>query len=192
MGEERLHLSAMDQNIVRVYTQVFLIFPFPDPNQRENAVQALECGLHAALQSFPFLAGKLNLANDSSGKLVLTFPTDVSDLVVSGVFAWKTNESFRSFEDLKRGGMPPDAFPGSRLRPDDFKNYPGIASDGEGIVNFHDGKQAPVMRVQAEFIPGGLVLGTYIHHTVMDCAGVNLFWNCFAENIRRTELSHAR
>jgi hypothetical protein len=183
MVEERLHLTAMDQNIVRVYTQVFLVFPFPDPYQRENAVQALERGLHAALESFPFLAGKLSLANDSSGKLVLTFPTNLSDLGASGVFAWKINESFRPFEDLKRGGMPPDAFPGSRLRPDDFKNFPGIAPDGEGIVNFDNGNQAPVMRVQAEFIPGGLILGTYIHHTVMDCAGINFFWNCFAKNI---------
>lgn len=180
--EERLHLSALDQNIVRVYTQVFLIFPFPEATQRENAVRALECGLHATLQSFPFLAGKLSLADDSSGKLVLTFPTNVPN-GASGVFAWKTNETFRTYEELKREGMPPNAFPGSRLRPDDFGRYPGIPPDGEGIVNFDDGNQAPVMRVQADFIPGGLILSTYVHHTVMDFAGINVFWKCFAENV---------
>ncbi|KAJ4357748.1 uncharacterized protein N0V89_002324 [Didymosphaeria variabile] len=183
LAEEKLHLSALDQNIVRVYTQVFLVFPFPDANQRENAIQALERGLRVTLQDFTFLAGKLRLADDSSGKLVLTFPTTVPDLGASGVFAWKANESFRTYEELKRGGMPPDAFPGSRLRPDDFHKYPGIPSDGEGIVNFSNGNQAPVMRVQADFIPGGLVLSTYVHHTVMDFAGINVFWQRFAENV---------
>ncbi|OAG07343.1 uncharacterized protein CC84DRAFT_1163549 [Paraphaeosphaeria sporulosa] len=186
--EERLHLSALDQNIVRVYTQVFLIFPFPDANQREIAIQALESGLQATLQSFPFLAGTLRLANDSSGKLVLTFPTHLPDCGASGVFAWKTNETFRTYEDLKEGGMPPDAFPGSKLRPDDFGRYPGIPPDGEGLVNFDHGNQAPVMRVQADFIPGGLILSTYVHHTVMDFAGINIFWKCFAENVSSLSL----
>ncbi|KAF9738531.1 hypothetical protein PMIN04_001010 [Paraphaeosphaeria minitans] len=186
--EERLHLSALDQNIVRVYTQVFLVFPFPDANQRENAIQALERGLHATLQSFPFLAGTLRLANDSSGKLVLSFPTNVPGRGASGVFAWKTNQNFRTYKDLKKGGMPPDAFPGTRLRPDDFGRYPGIPRDGEGIVNFDHGNQAPVMRVQADFIPGGLILSTYVHHTAMDFAGINVFWKCFAENVSSLSL----
>lgn len=181
--EKTLHLSALDQNIVRVYTQVFLVFPFPDARHRSAAVQALEHGLRASLHSFPFLAGKLRLADDRSGKLTLTYPAQVPDLEASGIFAWKCNETFRTYDDLRAAGMPPDAFPGSRLRPDDFANYPGIPPDGEGVVDFSDGKQAPVMRVQANFIPGGLILSTYVHHSVMDCAGVNVFWKCFAENV---------
>ena len=182
-AEQSLHLSALDQNIVRVYTQVFLVFPFPDAGQRCAAIRALEHGLRASLHSFPFLAGKLSLAEDRSGKLTLTYPTQVPDLKASGIFACKVNETFRTYDDLRAAGMPPDAFPGSRLRPDDFANYPGIPPDGEGVVDFSDGKQAPVMRVQANFISGGLILSTYVHHTVMDCAGINVFWKCFAENV---------
>lgn len=190
--DETLHLTALDQNIVRVYTQIFLIFPFPDANQREVAIQALERGLHASLRNFPFLAGKLRLADDDSGKLILTYPTTVPDLTTSGIFAWKANESYRSYGDLKAGGMPPDAFPGSELRPGDFANYPGVPSDGEGIVDFNNQKEAPVMRAQADFIPGGLILSTYVHHTAMDFAGINVFWKCFAENVSRLALTNCK
>lgn len=186
--EQTLDLSALDQNIVRVYTQVFMVFPFPDATLREKATQALKRGLDATLQSFPFLAGTLRLADDSSGKLVLTYPTDASDRRTSSVFASKFNDTFRTYENLKEGGMPPDAFPGCNLRPDDFRHYPGISADGEGIVNFEDGKIAPVMRVQAEFIPGGLILSTYVHHSVMDCGGINVFWKCFSENVSSLSL----
>ncbi|KAJ4294360.1 hypothetical protein N0V90_008050 [Kalmusia sp. IMI 367209] len=184
--EETLCLSALDQNTVRVYTQVFLIFPFPDKNQAGIAIQALQRGLHATLGSFPFLAGNLSLADDESGKLVLTYPTEVPDLKQSGLFASNFKSSFEAYEKLKKEGMPPSAFPGSKFRPDDFANYPGIPSDGEGIVDFSNGNQAPAMRVQADFIPGGLVLSTYVHHAVMDCKGINIFWKCFAGNISDT------
>ena len=186
--EKTLHLSALDQNIVRVYTQVFLVFPFPDANQRNAAVQALAQGLRVSLHSFPFLAGKLSLADDHSGKLVLTYPAKVPDVSISGLFACKANDDFRTYHELKNSGMPPDAFPGSRLRPADFAKYPAIPSDGEGLVNFNNGNEAPAMRVQADFIPGGLILSTYVHHTVMDFAGINVFWQCFAENVSNITL----
>lgn len=177
----KLHLSALDQNIVRVYTQVFLVFPFPDHSKRSDAANALERGLRASLHSFPFLAGELSLADDDSGKLTLTYPAHVSDM--EGMFAQKHNDTFHAYSDLKERGMPPDAFPGTRLRPADFSKYPGIPADGEGIVDFSNGNTAPVMRVQADFIPGGLILSTYVHHSVMDFAGINVFWKCFAENV---------
>ncbi|KAF1975963.1 trichothecene 3-O-acetyltransferas-like protein [Bimuria novae-zelandiae CBS 107.79] len=181
--ETTLHLSAVDQNVVRVYTQVFLTFPFPNATQRDVAEEALRKGLHATLQNFPFLAGKLSLADDHSGKLVLTYPTKLPDIETSDIFAVEEDNKFRSYSSLKEDGMPPDAFLGSRLRPADFTKYPGISADGEGIVNFDNGNEAPVMRVQAVFISGGLILSMYVHHAVMDCAGINVFWNCFAENI---------
>lgn len=188
-ADQRLPLSALDQNIVRVYTQVFLVFPFPNAAQREEAAHALLRGLQVTLQTFPFLAGKLALADDSSGKLVATFPTNVPDLEATGVFAWKQNDSFRPYKELKREGMPPSAFPGSKLRPDDFAHYPGVPPDGEGIVNFDNGNEAPVMRVQADFIPGGLILSTYVHHTVMDFSGINVFWKCYAQNVSSLPLT---
>jgi hypothetical protein len=66
--------------------------------------------------------------------------------------------------------------------PDDFKDFPGIPEFGEGQVDFTQ-SDAPVMRLQACFRPGGLVLSMYIHHTVLDCSGVTTFWTAFSVNV---------
>ena len=190
-AEHSLRLSAVDQNTVRVYTQVFLIFPFPDINQLEAAIAALTGGLRRTLEHYPFLAGTLSLADDDSGKVVLSYPTELPDLVASGLYRSKIINDFPEYKELKQRGMPPEEFTGRRLLPDDFSRYPGVPTDGEGLVDFENGNKAPVMRIQANFTPGGLVLAVYTHHSVMDCSGINTFWTSFAENINLTRLRNA-
>lgn len=187
---EQLHLTALDQNAVRVYTQALLIFPFPDHTQADAATAALSAGLREALREFPFLAGTLSLSDPETGKLTLTYPAPAADPERSCLFASKhvpfdTVDFPYTYEQLKSEGMPPRAFKGEIFRPDDLLKYPGIAPNGEGIVDFQR-SDAPVMRVQANFIPGGLVLSIYVHHTVMDCAGINTFWKCFAKHVSRS------
>lgn len=87
-----------------------------------------------------------------------------------------------TYEQLKRDGMPPSAFKSAMFVPEDFANYPGIPSNGEGKVDF-ERSDAPAMRVQAYFIPGGLVLSMYMHHTVLDFSGVTTFWQAFCANV---------
>jgi hypothetical protein len=78
--------------------------------------------------------------------------------------------------------MPSSAFHAAMFVPDDFKDFPGIPEFGEGQVDFTQ-SDAPAMRLQACFIPGGLVLSMYIHHTVLDCSGVTTFWTAFSVNV---------
>jgi hypothetical protein len=78
--------------------------------------------------------------------------------------------------------MPPHVFKAELFRPDDLLNYPGIPPNGEGIVDFTR-SNAPAFRFQANFIPGGLVLSMYFHHTLMDCSGINNFWTYLAKDI---------
>ena len=94
-----------------------------------------------------------------------------------------------TYADLKRAGMPPSAFKSTTFLPDDFANYCGIPANGEGQVNF-DHSDAPVMRVQACFIPGGLVLSIYVHHSVLDFSGITTFWQHFAANVSRVAQMH--
>jgi hypothetical protein len=89
-----------------------------------------------------------------------------------------------TYEQLRRDGMPSSAFHASMFVPDDFIDFPGIPPFGEGQVNFAK-SDAPVMRFQVCFIPGGLVLSQYIHHSVMDCAGYASFWTVLSANISR-------
>jgi len=80
--------------------------------------------------------------------------------------------------------MPSSAFHAAMFVPDDFVNFPGIPEFGEGQVDFTK-SDAPAMRVQACFIPGGLVLSMYIHHSILDCSGVSTFWTVFSANVSK-------
>jgi hypothetical protein len=184
MASKELHLSVVDQNTVRVYIQLFLIFPFPDPKQVDSAVRALADGLQVTLKSFPFLAGTLRLADSKSGKLSLTYPAEIPDVLSSGLLKSKLLPRFpHTYEQLKRDGMPPSAITSQVFCPEDLHNFSGIPFDGEGIVDFEK-SDAPVMRIHAFFIEGGLVLGLYTHHSVMDFSGMNNFWEHYAHNVR--------
>ena len=201
------HLSHLDQNAVRVYISTMCIFPvsistfhqlspphllivhrsFLIRMKSENAIYALEHGLRRTLQTFPFLAGTLSLTDRHSGRLSLEYPVKVSDDEMRLLFHSKQipyhKDNFPySYTDLKRNSMPPGAFKSDIFVPDDLAMYPGVPPHAEGKVDF-DLSNAPVMRVQANFIPGGLVLSTYIHHSVVDCTGVTAFWQVFSSNI---------
>jgi hypothetical protein len=89
-----------------------------------------------------------------------------------------------TYEQLRKDGMPSSAFHAAMFVPNGFVDFPGIPEFGEGIVDFTK-SNAPVMRLQLCFIPGGLVLSMYIHHSVMDCSGVNTFWTVFSANVSK-------
>lgn len=89
-----------------------------------------------------------------------------------------------TYEQLKQKRMPPSAFKTTTFVPEDFANFPGIPSNGEGKVDFEK-SDAPAMRVQANFIPGGLVLSMYMHHTVLDFSGVTTFWQVYCANVSK-------
>ncbi|KAH7401570.1 trichothecene 3-O-acetyltransferase-like protein [Pyrenochaeta sp. MPI-SDFR-AT-0127] len=183
------HLSFLDQNVVRVYTQTLSIFPFPDQNEVEAAIQALGDGLRLTLTRFPFLAGTLSLADGQTGRLLLQYPEHASDDQQRRIFKskqihWHPQHFPHTYQQLKRQGMPPSAFKSAMFVPEDFANYPGIPPTGEGKVDFEK-SDAPAMRVQAFFIPGGLVLSMYMHHTVLDFSGVTTFWQTYCANVSK-------
>jgi hypothetical protein len=112
--------------------------------------------------------------------------------MTQGLFAAKQIlvEDFpHPYEKLKKAGMPPSAFKSTTFLPDDFANWAGVPATGEGICDFHL-SDVPVMRVQACFIPGGLVLSIYVHHSVLDFHGISTFWESFAANVSRVARTH--
>lgn len=166
---------------------------FPDQNNAEAAILALDDGLRLTLQKFPFLAGKLSIVDETSGRLQLLYPTDVMGRdATEGLFSAKQisiDDFNHPYEELKRAGMPPSAFKSATFLPDDFANFPAVPANGEGICDFKRG-EAPVMRVQACFIPGGLVLSIYVHHSVLDFHGISTFWESFSANVSYVARTH--
>lgn len=141
------------------------------------------------MQRFPFLAGTLSLADLGSGRLALHYPTDITEEDMNKLLRTKSipfdQQTFPyTYENLRKNGMPSSAFHAAMFVPDDFVEFPGIPEFGEGQVDFKK-SDAPAMRLQACFIPGGLVLSMYIHHSVLDCSGVATFWSAFAANVSK-------
>jgi hypothetical protein len=129
------------------------------------------------------------LANSETGRLALHHPFEITDDDMSKLFRSKQvpfheTDFPYTYEQLRREGMPPSAFHAAMFVPDDFVSFAGIPEFGEGQVNFKE-SDAPVLRVQACFIPGGLVLSQYIHHSVLDCSGITTFWTVFSANVSK-------
>jgi hypothetical protein len=165
------------------------VFQFPDQNEAEVAIKALTGGLRLTLERMPFLAGTLSLADHASGRLALNYPAritddDMSKLLRSKQIPFDERTFPYTYEQLRKDGMPSSAFHAAMFVPDDFVDFPGIPEFGEGQVDFTK-SDAPAMRLQACFIPGGLVLSMYIHHSILDCSGVTTFWTAFSANVSR-------
>ncbi|KAF2258346.1 hypothetical protein CC78DRAFT_572585 [Lojkania enalia] len=185
MAERSFHLSVLDQRVARTYVQTLSVFPFPSSSEAETAVQALAEGLRVTLNRFPFLAGTLGPEDPVTGKLQLRYPAVVTNAHVADLFTWEIvpNENY-NYAHLKRQGMPASVFLGQIFAPRTLREHPGIsAPDVEGIISYKD-NSTPVIGIGAFFIPGGLVLSTYTHHSVMDGSGRSNFLKHFAEDVR--------
>lgn len=171
------------------FHRMLIICKFPDQTEAEAAIKALAGGLRLTLRRFPFLAGTLSLTDHESGKLGLDYPTQITDedlakLLQSKQIPFDEKNFPYTYEQLRRDGMPSSAFHAAMFVPDDFVDFPGIPEFGEGQVDFNI-SDAPAMRLQACFIPGGLVLSMYIHHSVLDFSGNATFWTVFSANVSK-------
>ncbi|KAF2018106.1 hypothetical protein BU24DRAFT_343340 [Aaosphaeria arxii CBS 175.79] len=180
-----LHLSVADQSVARVYIQTLLLFPFPDDSQREAAVQSLERGLQQTLKDLPFFAGTVGPAHPQTGRITLTYPDEIPHAITADIFAYDIlphdDEFPHHYEQLKKDGMPQNVLTGKRFCPKTLRRRAGVPEYAEGIMQCNDG--VPALAVQAFFIPGGLVLSTYFHHSVVDGSGKTEFWRQFAANV---------
>jgi hypothetical protein len=136
----------------------------------------------------------LSLPDPATGKLALEYPIEVSDeelncILRSKQVPYHERDFPYTYEQLKQDGMPPSAFKGAMFVPDDLAHYPGVPKDGEGKVDFEK-SDAPAMRCQACFIPGGLVLSTYMHHSVSDFSGISHFWETLSTNVSNLPRQH--
>ncbi|KAF2108217.1 transferase family-domain-containing protein [Lophiotrema nucula] len=181
----KLHLSIPDQHVARSYVQTLFLFPFSNQLLVEDAVKALEEGLLVALTRFPYLAGTLGPECPEKGTLTLRYPSKIEPTHVKSLFSYEilAKEEY-DYQELKKRGMPTSTFKGRVFAPRTLREHPGVISeDVEGIMDFRF-NTAPVIGVEAFFIPGGLALSAYTHHSVMDGTGRAAFLKHFAEDVR--------
>ncbi|KAF1993755.1 hypothetical protein P154DRAFT_449360 [Amniculicola lignicola CBS 123094] len=191
MPEKSLYLSELDQRAPRTYVRKLLIFPFTEATT-EDAISALGSGLHMTFEQLPYLAGHLGPVDTQTGRLPLTYPKEITNVQDSGVFSYTMiSDPKYDYERLKSLGMPLSMFRGEVVCPHILRGNDGIEPRiAEGHQKLH-GTSTPVTGVQACFIPGGLILSVYIHHSVLDGAGMDSFLKLYAENVRSLRYSPA-
>ncbi|KAL8692495.1 MAG: hypothetical protein Q9218_002498 [Villophora microphyllina] len=165
-------LSVLDQlPFMRTYTQILLCFPVVSERKRSEAVDALKKATAKILELVPSLAGQVQNHQDeispspSSGtfRVVPYAHPDGSALRVKFLDGWT------SYDDLRNAKAPASMLDGAVLAPE--KGFPN---------HYTNADVTPAFIVQANFIPGGLILCFSGMHNVMDGNGLGQVIKLFA------------
>ncbi|KAF4539268.1 Trichothecene 3-o-acetyltransferase [Lasiodiplodia theobromae] len=172
-----LPLGPLDQVQVRKNTP--RIFCFPMPDQRQSTVSAATIALRLAVQKtlarWPWLGGTVvpvgydgwgpAMKEEDKKRLEIRYTVPPLDAVMvegggCGVFSAKVWSDFTPYARLAARGMPPKVLDCRQLMMRD-----------EGVVV---DTGLPALRVQANFIPGGLLLAVMDAHPAVDGVGGQL------------------
>ncbi|KAK8029938.1 hypothetical protein PG993_011229 [Apiospora rasikravindrae] len=157
---EPLHI--LNQTAPRDYVNFTLCFPFDDDKAQE-AVKHLQRCVDDCIQQNPHLAGTLRVQHTPQRNTLAYVPAPAGDrprvvvqqLRPSSFSSANGGSTAFTYDELRAGGFSPGLF-----FDDVFAPAGNPADLDEGSV--------PIMRVHAIFIPGGLLLGVFIHHAVAD------------------------
>jgi hypothetical protein len=184
-----LDLTILDHTILRVYVRQLLIFPFPNTSHESDAIATLRAGLLATLRQYPFLAGTLEQTVPLGGAMIVRYPDKVDSGTVSQVLSVNRLESFGiDYNTLCNEGIPPSRLPSDVLCPLALRLHPGLDDPfAEGLTTFIKTRPIPVFAAQANFIPEGLILSAYTHHSIVDGTGIARLYQTWSGNTRSYE-----
>lgn len=149
--------------MLQVYAHILYLFPLPNNVPREVVLKDLSRAIASVRKAVPWMGAKVineGRSETSSGLYKLAgcqtplYEIDVRD--------FNDDETCPSYKDLKMRKAPI-----SMLDSDKFTSVPGFP------VRFEDSEKDPsrVLRLNATFIKGGLVIDFLIHHNTADAGG---------------------
>ncbi|KAL2416052.1 hypothetical protein ABEF91_003354 [Exophiala dermatitidis] len=158
-----IHLSSIEQCMPRSYIRMCLAYRVPDATRLPQILTCLDAFVRKLIDAKPYLSGfvvAVTGANSPVGAVQIEF-TDDDFLHYPCVTVRRlTREEVPyTYDELNQNGLPPSA-----IRPD------LVSALGEAA----DQDRAPVFRVQANVLEGGLVVSLYLHHCISDGTGMGL------------------
>ncbi|KAL1615634.1 hypothetical protein SLS54_008901 [Diplodia seriata] len=179
-----LPLGPLDQVQVRKYTPRIFCFPMADqqPPTVRFATASLRLAVQKVLCRWPFLAGRLRYVdgNKENNVVEVRYVYPPPDAVQARVFHAQILPDFEmEYGELSAAGMPPSML--------DCVALCGREEDGLGLNDEDDG--FPVLRVQANFVPGGLLLAVADAHPVVDGVAAGLVVEELARCLRVGEVA---
>lgn len=147
----------------RAYIRVCLAYRVRTPELEAEALLKLNAFVRRIVEAKPYLAGWVVPAQDRSpraGKMEVRFTLDdLNDFPTLQTRRLTPEEVPFDYNQLDQDGLPP-----SVIRPD-------LVS---ALSESADENRAPVFRVQANLINGGLIVSFYLHHCISDGTGMGL------------------
>ncbi|QGA12495.1 hypothetical protein EYB26_000139 [Talaromyces marneffei] len=171
---ERLPLSLLGHVMPKIYVLIAEVFPLPESTDTEAIVKSMIAGLEAALSRFPILVGSIDV-DAATGRM---WVTKKRDSAVKLHVKYMLDESeFPSYEELAEKDFPASLIAGHQLLPESVtakQLHSPLGDNAEGGID--------VAAFQINFIRGGFILGTAVHHAVSDGPGCDGFLATWAEN----------
>lgn len=164
-------LTPLDQVAFRLYVTFVHCFSLPPRTDHKGLYLRLKYGLSETISELPFLGGCIIPEVGKSGRVQIQinegygirFPyRDYTDALSQT--SWR-----RSYDELKAAHFPISALDAGKLSPVEF---------------VPTSPTPPVMVVQANFIDGGLLLTTSIHHSASDATGFATVLKIWAKHSR--------
>ncbi|KAL9105762.1 MAG: hypothetical protein Q9227_009110 [Pyrenula ochraceoflavens] len=154
-----VHLSSIDQSLVRVYVRMGLCFPVPKEQNKQDIIDRFELFVKETISCLPYLSGRVVPVRDApqSGMVEMQFTKADIQSYKPVIRDLEKSEYPSNYSELNAKGMPADGLISEELNP-----LPDKPSPKEQIDS------APVMGIQASFIEGGLIVTVYLHHSVGD------------------------
>lgn len=179
--EKGIALSVLDQlPFTRTYTQMLLCFPIVAEADRSKIIRVLQDAAAALIEAIPILGGQVvnqkdaNVEVPNSGAFRVV-PYDHPD---GSAVRVKTLDGFIPYDELRSSSAPASVLDGTVIAP--MKGYPD---------HYGQSDVTPVFVVQANFIPGGLLLCFAGMHNCMDGTGLGHVIRMFASLCRGEALS---
>lgn len=164
-SEHIVHLSSIEQVMPRAYIRVCLAYRVPSEEHLQLAVERLRMRVRKIVDAKPYLSGHVSdvkLPDQEVGRAEIRFTTHgyLKYPTVEVRTLLNSDGSQIDYDELDREGLPP-----SRLRPEDVSAL---------LPNVDPSVLAPVFRIQANLVKGGLIVSIYLHHCISDGTGLDL------------------
>lgn len=163
-------LSTLDQNAPRTYLRYAICF---DSNTSESNIitERLQRAARSLVSEVPMLAGVVTVNDQQKATSVTVTPNQVKEFAA---IVRHLKDQTESYQDMCHGGIAP-------------RHIGGI--DDPPLANDPEETQSPSCAILENFINGGLVLVSYLHHAVADTNGVGTIMRLMSEGLPPRKLN---
>ncbi|KAI7641311.1 hypothetical protein KC318_g21903, partial [Hortaea werneckii] len=165
-------LSDMDHTMPKIYAQIAEVFELKDESEENKAtiVANLVKGLEFSLAQYPIMAGGLKM-DPETGRMWVAKKQD------SSVGLYVNVRDTPTYQELNQKDFPAAMLKGHEILPKSVTEKQLFSPLGDNAD-----EDLSISAFQVNFIPGGVILASAIHHNCSDGPGCDGFLTTWAEN----------